>query len=69
MILLGANRINVLANLPKVNRHPLQGNCIGLDQIVLQVGVAQVERVRRLGHARAVGVPVEQVEGGRFLAQ
>src|SRR5438034_11051474 len=32
MILLGANRINVLANLPTVNRHPLQGNCIGLDQ-------------------------------------
>src|SRR5438876_4048389 len=45
MILLGANRIDILANLAKVNWHPLQGNCIGLDQIVLRVGVAQVERV------------------------
>src|SRR5947209_1242712 len=68
MILLCANSVDILLNLAKVNRHSFQDNFIGLDQIVLQVGVAQVERVRFTSHARAVVVPVEQVEGGWLLA-
>src|SRR2546421_485235 len=69
MVLLGTNRIDVLVNPTKVDWDTFEHNLVGLDQVVLQVGIAQVERVRRAGHARAVGVPIEQVEGGRLHAQ
>src|SRR3712207_8321370 len=40
-----------------------------LDEVVLEVGVAQVEAVGVAGHARPVGVPVEEIEGRRLLAE
>src|SRR2546429_6395196 len=67
-ILLGTNGVDVLADLPKVNGHTLQDNLIGLDQVVLQVGVAQVERMGSTGHARPIRIPVEQVEDRGLLA-
>jgi len=39
-----------------------------LAQIVLQITIAQIERVVGRRHASAVGVPVEQVEGHRVFA-
>ena len=42
-ILLRANGVDVLVNLAKVNGNTLQYDLVGFDQVVLQVGVAQVE--------------------------
>src|ERR1700686_1172321 len=54
MILLCANRIDIEADLLEINGNTLQHNLLRLDEIVLQVGIAQVERMRRAGHARAI---------------
>src|SRR6266700_6848289 len=69
LILLGPHGINVLVNFAQINGNTLEHNLVGLDQIAFQIGVAQVERVCRTSHTRAIGVPVEQIEGGRLLAQ
>src|SRR5215207_2213643 len=44
-------------------------NLAWLYEVILQVGVAQVETVGVAGHARAVRVPVQEVEGRRLLAE
>ena len=67
MVLLRTNGVDILVNLAKINRHTLQDDLVGLDQIVLQIGIAQVERVGIARHTRSIGVPVEQVEGGGSL--
>src|SRR4051812_34001191 len=69
VVLLAAYRIGVLADAAQIDRLALQPDRAGLDQVVLDVGVAQVPAVRSPGHARAVTVPVQQVEGGRLVAK
>src|SRR5579859_1587566 len=69
VVLFRANGIDVLADLAQVNRNAPEDNLARLDEVVLQVGVAQVEGVRRARHARAIGVPVEQVESWRLFPQ
>src|SRR4051794_34919178 len=69
MVLLAADRIGVLANATEVDRLVLERDFARLDQVVLDVSVAQVPAVRRTGHARAVAVPVQQIEGGGFVAE
>src|SRR6185312_4590860 len=63
MILLSANRIDIEVDLLEIKGNALQHNLVRLDEIVLQVGIAQVERMRHASHARAIGVPVEQIKG------
>ena len=41
---------------------------VALAEPVLQIAIAQVERVVRRRHARGIRVPVQQVEGRRLLA-
>ncbi len=69
MVLLRADRVDVLVNLAQINRHTFQDNLIGLNEIVLQVGIPQVERMGVAGHTRPIVIPVEQVEGRWLLAQ
>ncbi len=68
MVFLRPDRVDVLTDAAEVQRLALQVDLAGLDQVVLDVGVAQVPAVRRPGHAGAVAVPVEQVERWRLLA-
>src|SRR5947209_2562056 len=69
MVLLCANSVDILANLAEINGYTLQDDLVGLDQIVLQVGIAQVERVGCRGHTSSIDVSVDQIEGLRLLAQ
>ena len=63
MVLLRTNSIDILTNLAEVYRNALQNNLVGFDEIIFQVGIAQVERVRISGHTRTICIPIEQVEG------
>src|SRR5947209_20277726 len=49
MVLLCTNSVDILVNLAEVNGNTLQDNLVGFDQIILQVAIAQVERVRPAG--------------------
>src|SRR5215212_10559329 len=69
VIPLGPHRVGLSLYLAQLYGPALQFYLAGLDEIVLEVGVAEVEAVGVAGHAGAVGVPVEEVEGWRFLAQ
>jgi len=68
VVFLRPDRVDVLTDAAEVQRLALQVDLAGLDQVVLDVGVAQIPAVRRPGHAGAVAVPVEQIERRRLLA-
>src|SRR6185312_5708256 len=68
MILLCTHCVNVLVNLAQIYWHAFQDNFIGLNKIVLQVSITQIEGVCISGHARSIVIPVEQVEGRRLFA-
>src|SRR5579875_479683 len=53
VVLLRADRVDVLANLPEIDGDPFQHDFARLDETVLQVGIAEVERVRRACHRRS----------------
>src|SRR5690349_19875941 len=61
VVLLTADRIGILADAAQIDRFTLQLDLAGLDQIVLDVGIAQVPTMRSPGHARAVAVPIQKV--------
>lgn len=58
MVLLSSNSIDVLIDLTEVDRDTLQDDLVWLDEIVFQVGIAQVERMSGTSHACAVGIPI-----------
>jgi hypothetical protein len=66
MILLRTNRVNILANPLEIDGNILQDNLPRLDEIVLQVGIAQVEGVCFPRHALAIIVPVQENEHCRI---
>jgi len=53
----------------KIDRHAPQRDAAGLHEPILMIQVPQVETVHRSRHARRVRIPVQQVEGNRFLSQ
>ncbi len=55
--------------LPQIDRHPAERDAAGLHQQVLLVHLAQVEAVHRRRHAGRIGVPIQQVERERLLAE
>src|SRR5918997_584305 len=66
---LGADRVDLTFDLAQVYGAALYLHLARLDEVVLQVGVPEVEAVGVARHARAVGVPVQEVEGRGLLAQ
>src|SRR5829696_272301 len=66
---LGADGVDLALYLAQVYGTTLYLYLAWLDEVVLEVGVAQVEAVGVAGHVRAVGVPVEEVEGRGLLAE
>jgi hypothetical protein len=52
-----------------VERLAAERNSARLGQQIFDVHVAQVERVHLRRHASGIGVPVQQVERERFLAE
>src|SRR5947209_4333687 len=54
MVLLCTNGVDILANLAEVDGYTLQDDLVGLDEIVILVGIAQVERVGHTGHTRSI---------------
>ena len=69
MVLLGADRVDILSNLAEIDRHTFERHVTRFDQVVVEIRVAQIERVRRAGHACAVVVPVQQIERRRLFAK
>ncbi len=69
MILLGADRVHVKFDAPQIQRLAVQAHLAWLDQVVFQIGVAQIPAMRGAGHPGAVAVPVQQVEGRRRLPE
>ena len=67
MILLRTNRVDILANALEIDGNIFQDNLPRLDEIVLKVCITQVEGVRLARHARAIIVPVQQIEGRWFF--
>src|SRR5438128_975167 len=68
MVLLSSNSIDILVDLTKVNGDTLEDDLVRLDEIVFQIGIAQVERMGSTSHARAISVPIKQVEGWWLFA-
>ena len=64
---LGADRVDVLANKTQIDRLIEKRDLSRLDQVVLEIGVMEIEAVRRGDHTGAIVVPIEQIEGGRLV--
>src|SRR5215212_5532866 len=69
VVSLGPDGIDVALDPAQIDGTALYLYLAWLYQVVLQVGVAQVEAVGVAGHTRAVGVPVQEVEGRGLLAE
>src|SRR5215210_3118444 len=69
MVLLRADCVDVTPDPGEVYRAALYLYLARFYEVVLQIGVAQVEAVGVAGHTRAVRVPVQEVEGGGLLAE
>src|SRR5215207_8076795 len=69
MVPLGADGVDLTLYRAEVYGPAFNLDLSRLYEVVLEVGVAQVEAVGVARHARAVGVPVEEVECGRLLAE
>src|ERR671920_1581305 len=66
---LGSYGVDVALDPAEVYGTALYFYFAWLYEVVLEVGVAQVEAVGVAGHTRAVRVPVKEVERGGFLAE
>src|SRR5215210_3715480 len=69
VVLLGPNRVDLTLYLAEIYGPALYLHLARLYEVVLEVGVAEVEAVGVARHARAVCVPVQEVEGWGLLAQ
>ena len=63
MILRHRQGIHILSQVAQVNGHALDEQFAMLGQTILHTDMAQVEGMRLLGHAGAIIIPVELVEG------
>ena len=68
MVFLGGHRIQGLGDAIEVNRLTRNAELVTLDQLVVQVHLAQVIRMHGLWHARGVGVPEQHIEWWQFFA-
>src|SRR5215218_6634223 len=69
VVFLGPDGVDVALDPGKIDGTALYLYLAWLYEVVLQVGVAQVEAVGVAGHARAIRVPVQEIEGRRLLAE
>src|SRR5262245_9562761 len=69
VVSLSANRVYVLLDAAQIDRLPEQRNLARFHQIILEIGVAEVEAVRGSRHPGAVAVPVEKIECRRLVAE
>ena len=69
MILLGREDEGRDLDLAEIDGGLLQRDAARLHQEILLIHLAQIEAVHGGGHARGIGIPVEQVEGEGLLAQ
>src|SRR5215212_4812887 len=69
VVSLGPDGVDVALDPAQIDGTTLYLYLAWLYEVVLQVGVTQVETVGVAGHARAVRVPVQEVEGGGLLAE
>src|SRR6202171_1454824 len=65
---LGADCVDVLANTTQIDRLIEKEDLTRFDQVVLEIGVMEIEAVRRGDNTGAIVVPIEQMEGGRLVS-
>src|SRR5246127_28342 len=61
------DRVDVFAYTTKIDRLIEKRDLPRFDQVVLEIGVMEIETVRRGDHTGAIVVPIEQIEGGRLV--
>src|SRR5215212_10750504 len=69
MVPLGPDGVDVALDRAEVYGTALYLYLAWLYEVVLEVGVAQVEAVGVAGHAGAIRVPVQEVEGRGLLTE
>src|SRR5215207_1383363 len=69
VVLFGAHGVDVARYASQVYGAAHELYLARLYEVVLEVGIPDIEAVRVAGHPRAVRVPIKHVEGGRLLAQ
>ena len=69
VVVLGTDRIQWLGDAGQVDRLTANRQCIRLDQVVVQVHLAQIKRVHACGHARGVHVPEQHVKRWQLFTQ
>src|SRR6516164_3738879 len=69
VVLLGSDGIDILPNTAQIESFSEQLDLARHNQVVLHVSITEVPAVCGACHARAVAVPVEEVEGRWLLAE
>src|SRR5580692_9614546 len=69
VVLLGSDGIDVVLNTAQIEFFSVQLDLARHNQVVLHVSVTEVPAVCGARHARAVAVPVKEVEGRWLLAE